>query len=271
MYRSRVDHDAIADTALFFYHVPKTGGISFFTALRYAWLEGLRATGEGTRPEMFRYDDSARDRPVAGRHYTLVGSHKAFGAHLKFDQKFLFTTIIREPVARITSQYTYQCMRENRPVSPAGFESTLRSEENTNRAVKQLAGHSRYGVPARPAALEAALDTLERQFDSYVDHQWCDRLTEYYLSLYRLPNVQVDRLNRTTAPFKFDSSPYRDEILERNRFDRQLADQVRNHPRLPELTSRSEALHPLTVIIRETGNDRRSEGVARAVPTGQSP
>jgi hypothetical protein len=40
---------------------------------------------------------------------------------------------------------------------------------------------------------------------------------------------------------------------------------------LPELTSRSEALHPLTVIIRETGNDRRSEGVARAVPTGQSP
>jgi hypothetical protein len=270
MYRSRIDHDAIADTALFFYHVPKTGGVSFFTALRYAWLEGFRAAGDGPRPEMFRYDDSSRDRPVAGRHYTLVGSHKAFGAHLKFGQPFLLTTILRDPVARLTSEYTYQCMRRGQPVSAAGFEGVLRREDNTNRAVKQLGGHSRYGVAARPTTLEAALDILDRHFDSYVDHQWCDRLTEYYLSHYKLPNVEVDRLNSTTVPFKFDSTPYRDEIMERNRFDRDLAEHVRNHPRLPGLTSRSDALHPLTVIIRETGNDTRSEGVVRAVPTRET-
>ncbi len=269
MYLSHIDHDATAETALFFYHVPKTGGVSFFTALRYAWREHFRASGEGARPEIFRYDDSALHKPAQGRHYVLVGSHKAFGAHLKFEQRFIFTTILRDPVARLTSEYTYRCMRLGQPVSQSGFESVLRSEENTNRAVKQLSGHSRYGVAARSATLETALETLDRHFDSYVDHNLCDRLTEYYLSLYKLPNIEIDRLNSTTAPFKFDPSPYRDEIIERNQLDQHLADHVRAHPRLPELTSRSDALHPLTVIIRETGNETRSEGVAHAVPTSQ--
>ena len=266
MYRSRIDHEVGTERALFFYHVPKTGGVSFFTALRHAWIERHRMTGDGARPEMFRYDDIARDTPVKGLRYTLVGTHKAFGAHLKFEQPFLMTTILREPVARLTSEYTYQCMRRSQPVSAAGFESVLRSEENTNRAVKQL-GASRFGVAARPSTLDTALETLDRHFHSYVDHHLCDQLTEYYLSLYQLPNVEIDRLNSTTARYKFDSSSYRDEILDRNRFDQQLADHVRSHPRLPTLASRSETLHPLTVIIRETGNDTRSEGVVRSVPT----
>jgi hypothetical protein len=266
MYRSRIDHDGDADQALFFYHVPKTGGVSFFTALRHAWLEGHRVAGTGPRPAMFRYDDIARDIPVKGLRYTLVGTHKAFGAHLKFEQPFLLTTISREPVARITSEYTYQSMRRGQPVSAAGFEQVFRQEENTNRAVKQL-GASRYGVAARPSTLDAAIETLDRYFHSYVDHRLCDDLIETYLSHYQLPNVDVDRLNQTTDRFKFDSSPYRDEILERNHLDRQLADYIREHPRVPALTYRSDRLHPLTVIIRETGNDTRSEGVVRSIPT----
>ncbi len=92
-------------------------------------------------------------------------------------------------------------------------------------------------------------------------------ILEYYLSSWRLPNVAMSALNRSGRDFSFDIAEYRDEIIERNHLDMQLVTQVRREPRLPVQATRSNGLHPVTVLITENGNAMRSEGTAKPLPT----
>lgn len=265
---SFVDHDEAPESGLFFYHVPKTGGISFFTALRFGLVaQAGTLNPPGVAPGVLRLDDDPPAPSALDRPYRLVGSHRPFGTHLAFRQSFLATTVLREPVARVRSQYTYLSMRRGEPVSPDGFKAALRDEANTNRATKQLAGQARYDQAADPHLWERAIETLTETFHSYVCMDRVDELTTYYLSLFRLPNAATTRLNRTRPEFHLDPSNHADEILERNRQDDQLYAFVRDHSRLPRLTVRSAAVHPLTVVIDETDTATRTGGRTAAIAT----
>ena len=150
---SRIDRPDPPYRPLFFYHVPKTGGLSFVIALSAAHdfvnkrADRLGALGSDRKVE--RFDEAPPHRRCYQDGYALLVSHGGFGLHRRFRQQFLLTTILRDPFGRVRSDYTYNGMRRQRPVSASGFEAMLRDESNCNRSVKQLAQltlfcHSRY-------------------------------------------------------------------------------------------------------------------------------
>jgi hypothetical protein len=262
---SRIDQPELPYAPLFFYHVPKTGGLSFYIALRsaigFANKYEDRLGALGTETEVQRIDDAVPHRRLFQAGYALIASHHAFGFHRKFRQPFVLTTIVRDPLGRVRSEYTYTSMRRQRPVSAAGFQASFRAEENINRAVKQLAGQARLDQPAAPELYRRAEENLERYFESYVTHHHIARLIGFYLSRYRLPNVVMERINTTSPAYRLDAEPWRDEIETLNQQDLRLYEIVRSRPRLPvpmppPLPPRS---HPTTVMVNETGNVEQSE------------
>jgi len=172
---SRIDRPDPPDRPLFFYHVPKTGGLSFFIALTAAHnfvskrADRLGALGSETRIE--RFDEPPPHRRCYQDGYALLASHGGFGLHRRFRQSFLLTTIVRDPFGRVRSDYTYTSMRQGRPVSGPGFEAMLRDESNRNRSVKQLAGCHRFDQPAAPGLYRQAIETLDQAFHSFGTHQ----------------------------------------------------------------------------------------------------
>ncbi len=270
---SRIDGLAAPYAPLFFYHVPKTGGLSFYVALRsaigFANKYEDRLGALGTETAVHRIDEAMPHRRLFQAGYALIASHHAFGFHRKFRHPFLLTTIVRDPLGRVRSEYTYTSMRRQRPVSAAGFEASFRAEENINRAVKQLGGQSRLDLPAPPDLFRRAIDNLEQHFHSYVTHHAIVPLVSCYLSRYRLPNVVMERINTTSPTFRLDAGPWRAEIEARNQQDLHLYDFVRAHPRLPVTIPTPQRSHPTTVMVNETGNIEQSEVLVIGVSTEQ--
>jgi hypothetical protein len=270
---SRIDRPDPPYRPLFFYHVPKTGGLSFFVALCAANTfvnkrgDRLGALGPDTRVE--RFDEPPPHRRDYQEAYALLVSHGAFGLHRRFRQSFLLTTIVRDPFGRVRSDYTYNSMRKGRPVSGPGFEAMLRDEANRNRGVKQLAGQDRFDQPASPGLYEKAVETLDRAFHSFGTHQDVSRLIGLYLSYYRLPNILMDRVNTTTPAYQLDATPWRAEIEARNDQDLLLYEYVRANRRIPELALASPACHPVTVIVNEVDNSDRSASHGIGVDTAR--
>ena len=268
---SRIDGPEPACAPLFFYHVPKTGGLSFYIALRSAigfaskYEDRLGATVTDTA--VHRIDEEVPHRRLFQAGYALIASHHTFGFHRKFRQPFLLTTIVRDPLGRVRSEYTYTSMRQQRPVSAAGFEASFRAEENITRAVKQLAGQTRLDRPAPPDLHRQARENLEQHFHAYVTHHDVAALIGLYLSRYRLPNVVMERINTTSPAYRLDAEPWRDEIETLNRQDRHLFDFVRDRPRLPVPVPLPGRNHPTTVMVNETGNDDQSEVLVIGVDT----
>ncbi len=272
---SRIDGPELPYAPLFFYHVPKTGGLSFYVALRsaigFASKYEDRLGALGTETAVHRIDESVPHRRLFQVGYALIASHHAFGFHRKFRQSFQLTTIIRDPLGRVRSEYTYTSMRRQQPVSSAGFEASFRAEVNINRAVKQLGGQARLDQPASPDLHRRAMENLERFFQSYVTHHDITRLIGFYLSAYRLPNVVMERINTTSPAYRLEVGRYRDEIESLNRQDLRLYEFVRDQPRLPVSGSVSGPSrgHPTTVMVNETGNIDQSEVLVIGADTEQ--
>ncbi len=268
---SRIDRFDVPYAPLFFYHVPKTGGLSFYVALRSAiffankYSDRLGALGHDTA--VHRADEDVPHRRLYQESYAVLASHHAFGFHRKFRQRFLLTTIVRDPVGRVRSEYTYNSMRKQSAVDIGGFATSFRTEGNINRAVKQLAGQTRLDHPAPPGLHEQAIATLERHFHTYVTNRDISGLLAYYLSYYRLPNVVMDRINTTSPAYRLDVEPFRPEIEALNDQDQQLFEFVRQKPRLPVLAASSTRSHPTTVIVNETKNEEQSEVLVIGVDT----
>ncbi len=270
---SRIDRPDTPYRPLFFYHVPKTGGMSFYAALRGAialsskYPDRLGALGPDT--SVHRIDEDMPHRRFYQASYALLASHHSFGFHCKFRQTFLLTTIIRDPLGRVRSEYTYTSMRRRQAVSAAGFCKSFRKESNINRAVKQVAGHNLLDRPAPPELCELAIEILQEHFHSYATHRNISRLVACYLSYYRLPNIVINRINATTSEYCLDAEPFRKEVDALNEQDMKLFKFVSEHPRLPMPNMTSLKCHQATVIINETANTEQSEVLSIGVDTGQ--
>ena len=247
---------------LFIYHVPKTGTTTVYAAphraLAVAYAGRRQAFPDFEPPMIGRLDDPAlltESGVIEGR-FGLVASHLPYGFHRRFGHDFQLMPLLREPFARIVSGYTYACMRAASAPTQDGFQAHFEAAENRNAATRQLGGSA-----------EAAIDNLERDFNLFGTVEHIHTALERLLGTMNLPNVLIERLDATAPEYRLDLSPFRDTVRALNAEDVALFDHIAQSPRVPSpLPSRPP--HPLSVLVRETDNNRQSTIETRVVPTG---
>ncbi|AWL11691.1 hypothetical protein HMF8227_01210 [Saliniradius amylolyticus] len=259
------------DKPIFFYHVPKTGGISLTNIFQLSGhLQNLLAKGRplqylsagaqvrlGGQSDMDSLLAQLRQHPNAK--CSWLSGHVSFGMHKQFPQPVELVTIVRDPVKRVKSSYTYQCMRAQEQPSVEGFKAFIAEPDNQNLMVKQL-------NPSGPEAVEqpgfdgsvAAHQVLE-QFDTVGITEDIHAIQEYYLSRKQLPCVIYETFNQTLDKYKLDLSSFDDELESLNAIDRLFFNTIRDHRRLPKQLDENMSLNPLTAGCFEVEKEKRSQ------------
>lgn len=252
---------------LFLYHIPKTGGMSFQTAIEWSRINlasSLKSNGIATPlPGIGRFGSKDDLKQLNHGFFYLLTSHLPYGAHLLPEVvDFELMCIFRDPVDRISSAYGYQCMRQNKIPTDEGFTAFFRDPENINRFCKQL----------HPNALnetiedhKAVIINLNDNFSTIVTMEGLHDAIEYYLSLFNLPNVLQRKINPTLEKFKLDSTPFVDEINSLNEEDYLLYQYVNANQKIPELQDADEeTLNQVTSLIFEQQSNKQI--AARGIP-----
>jgi hypothetical protein len=189
----------------------------------------------------------------------FVATHLPFGTHRRIAQDFDLMTVVRDPVARLTSGYTYGCMRRGERPDPAGFRDFFTARKNVNEMVRQLSGDE---ATMGAASLEKAIGNLRRHFVLYVTTRQIPDLIGAFLSRFHTPNVLMAHANRTLPEYRIDAAPFEAEIRRLNALDEELYRFVRDNPRLDEIEPVDESVSPMTLFVDEV--EQRAATLARA-------
>lgn len=251
--RNRDWSSAVKVPRLIFYHVPKTGGLSFYHALDLALyalshLITLRNPGfHGFKSE--RIDTPERMQLI--ENLWFVATHLPYGWHLKYKTVPLYNpiTILRDPFERLLSSYTYACMRRSNKPTVAEFLDYSKLQENQNTMVRFFVG----AELDRQLDAEKAVRILERDFLTYGTTNNITTLIEGLLNYANLPNVMIEgKVNFTHSEYKLEASGLRPQIESLNKADMELYKEIETHPRHLPIPS-GDGYHPYSVLLREVG------------------
>jgi len=242
--------------SLLFYHIKKCGGIYFRTQLS----NGAKVINNRTNPigsihmNNLKYKDySEQLKSFLQREDTQrivpFTTMQPYGIHKKFKKNFLLTTTIRDPFSRIVSDFTYTYARQGKKAKEKDFNEFLYNITEHNLCTKVLSGsYKKYSV-------EKAIKNLKKNFHSYVILEDINKLLEYYISAYNMPNVLSEKLNSTTKPkIKEKLLKYKDEIIKLNSLDMELYEYIKNNPRIPKFEA-SENYNTNTLISLDGTNE----------------
>ncbi|GAB6053857.1 hypothetical protein JCM17960_26770 [Magnetospira thiophila] len=268
----RQGQGAFSFQRLYLYHLPKTGSSTVFSALRGAAglvFDRVRQAYPGFQPPFVgRLDDEGKlHDDTINLDVGLMASHRPFGFHQRFPCHFTLMTVLRDPLGRCLSAYTYDAMRHRLAVSADGFRAHFEAPQNQNVMTALLSGKAP-GEPLDERDLQRAIHHLRMDFGFFGSSSHIPALCSAYLQWSDLPNVVVDRINRTEPAYRLDGAPFAAEVLGLNILDQALFLFARDHARLspPEPMSPG-APHDLTLLLRQTTNDTSVRGLARVVPT----
>jgi hypothetical protein len=258
---------------IFLYHVPKTGGTTFFSAISAAFsllFHIVRQQSPGAAlPDVARFDDPAlANLPRVAKDHVFAASHLPYPFHAKFPHPFSLMTILRDPYRRVLSSYTYACMRKGKSPSQAEFAIFIRRPENIAVQVKQLIGRQ----PQEAVTIEdgaRAVELLQGKFSFYGTTDHIAALTSAILQWNCLPNVLIDHLNKTEQHYRFDGQALEDEVRALNAAEAPLFALAHANPALspPGAPAGGVLPHPRTVLVRETENAGQSGGRLKGVAT----
>lgn len=215
-----------------FMHIPKTAG----TSVRFA-IESVIPPAEriylyepSHMPIALTVDQLAALSDERKRGIRLVMGHFQYGVHRVLPQETRYVTVLREPVDRLVSMYTFYQRDFPALVGDQTLEEWATSGtsiQTDNEMVRRIAGclEAPYGS-LTPATLCEAIEHIDREFAVVV-------LTEEL-------NVNYDALgnalgaplpppgNRNAAPERIAiETRLRDQLADLNRFDVALYEYVR--------------------------------------------
>ena len=262
---SRVEHSEPPTLPVFFYHLPKTGGISFSTSLAYAWKEH-GAENLISRIGNEQHLNAINNQVIQGKDVKLVSSSNLnYGAHKRISTKFNLVAFFREPYSRIISHYSYLCMRERKIPKEKEFREFFTDIENVNLMTKRICTESINNN--EQVSAQAAVNNLQKNFHAYANCKDVNRIIEYYLSVNRLPNIFMERINKTSPEYVFDGSQYKDEIIALNQEDVSLYNFVNENPRIPILNAINDNVSISTVVLYEKINKRKTSSISMTINT----
>lgn len=271
-YRSASSSQATAHP-VFYYHLPKCGGMTVHSIASHTWQNVAQMAGIKDRPIIDRCDSVEHIHIFRGRPYIFISSHLPFGVHKQFVGTPRLLTILRSPVDRVISSYTYERMRKDRGVSLDDLAGFFHEEENTNLITKGLAGK----LPEEAvgdADVERAISNLDQHFSFVGTTSDIKQICECYLRLCGLPNVLSQRINPTLPQFQLNADELREEIRAWNSRDMAVFEHVQERGLvLPTVESTDEqkddSLNAMTVIISERGDKSASKTSSIILPTAQ--
>ncbi len=246
---------------LFFYHTPKTGGLSFANSLTCAATSAFSRIKREVNPSFIepitaRIDEKFLINNPNSRPFNFVCGHVKWGWHKRCETDFFFSTIIRSPITRVLSAYNYRCMRQRSIPNCEEFIRFFRNKDNQNVNCKLLNPDIENNV--EHVTGRRVFEHLCKTFHSFITPSSINELLSYYLSLYGFPNVITERVNVTLPKYKLDGSEFYDELAELNEEDLVLYDLVNNNSRLPKLKLNDDSISDRTIVLNETEKELRS-------------
>lgn len=211
-----------------FLHLPKTGGTSVRTALR--WICGWR----GVYTTQTNVEDPERIAQKLGNEdrKQLVRGHLTYGLHEHIESKCRYFTLARDPVSRVISLYYY--IKRGWPESEAAsmsLEEYIQSDHHAyafNDQVRRLAGPPYSDDPMDSALLERAMDHLDHNIVSGVTERFDQSLVLFYCRLgwSRFPFYVRTKTGRD-RPSKDEIDPGVRELIEhQNELDLKMYEYV---------------------------------------------
>lgn len=245
-----------ATSPLIFMHIPKTGGMSMFTAFSALWGTAIADL----------YDVSARNAGLAEKAVQDPGKilycgHYAFGLHEWLGRPAYYASVLREPVARIVSLYHYcqpmfkaygkrlqlaggdmaklaaqpdlsdfyldfpNCLTGT-PTPEAFFASPC--AELDNGMVRRFSGYGLNPAPCPDAALALAKQNITQHFSVVGLLERYPQTLQLMASTFNLPALNANHVNANRQ--KKDQAPLSDAIMDKirqmNRLDLALYDWV---------------------------------------------
>jgi hypothetical protein len=228
----------VQDACLIFLHLPKTGGSTLTTLLRWQYrsLHPDQIARFITAQQTFEEIDTL---PLEQRaRLKLLVGHFAYGVHEYIPKPCSYITIVREPVQRVVSLYRYIVSAPSHPLHETLTSSSLSLNDyigsgihhyqTDNALTRQLAGRDEEG-DLTPRDLEIAKHNLRSFLAVGLTEAFDESVTIFKRILgWRTPfyfNRNVSR--RGPRPDQVAATTL-ESIRERNTFDVELYDMARS-------------------------------------------
>jgi len=217
---------------LLFLHLPKTGGISLRSVIFSNYPPSVIYQIEPSSPvRSIRYLKSLPKKDLA--RLRVITGHTLWGVHGILPQSFVYLTMLREPVERVLSLYSYvrssptHRLYKEANALDISLQDFLRWDkvrhEVENQQTKLLAGRWGGHVKCTAELLEAAKSHLEKYMVVGLTERFADSLS-LFAQVFGWQNVSVVRANVTSKRLRREDT---DEntlqfIAELNRCDLEL-------------------------------------------------
>jgi len=220
------------EPCLLFLHLPKTGGISLRSVIFNNYPHSVIYQIEPSSPvQSIRYLKSLSKKDLA--QLRVITGHTLWGVHTILPQPFVYITMLRDPVERVLSLYSYvrsstthRLYREANALD-ISLQDFLRWDkvrhEVENQQTKLLAGRWGVNVRCNDELLDTAKNHLERHMVVGLTERFADSLS-LFAQVFGWQNVSVVRANVTSKRLRredIDESTLQ-FIAELNRCDLEL-------------------------------------------------
>ena len=221
-----------SEPCLLFLHLPKTGGISLRSVIFSNYPPSVIYQIEPSSPvRSIRHLKSLPKKDLA--RLRVITGHTLWGVHRILSQPFVYLTMLREPVERVLSLYSYvrssPTHRLYKEANALGIslQDFLRWDkvrhEVENQQTKLLAGRWSVNVTCTDELLEMAKNHLEKYMAVGLTERFADSLS-LFAHVFGWRNVSVVRANVTAKRLRREDI---DEdtlqfIAELNRCDMEL-------------------------------------------------
>lgn len=203
------------DTPLFFYHVPKTVGTTVDAVL--SALAAVRGRHFQLIPRAVGMRERSVPAGMFGDERTLCyAGHCWFGMHRMVGRPVQLCTVLRDPVARVISEYLWRSSSRDRPVSVEDFRHYLDNVALPNLATRLLAGESEIDWKS----VDRAIAHLG-QFALVGRTEDLAPFLSVLLTIYGGPTVRTSKAKERPDPLKdVLRERFAEEIARRNGYDR---------------------------------------------------
>jgi hypothetical protein len=208
-------------------HIPKTGGMSLYRALeRWATPERSLRFGQGGRED---WEALANLTDVRLASLRLVGGHVGYeGFRARLGPGWAYITVVRDPVARVLSQYAFVTSTPEHPWYPEVQAMDIETFVDWYRR-QPIASNQQCAMICGQPDARRALETVRQGFALAASLEHMDVLTARLSALLGTPlPTEITNASRRSVPSMDPGSQTRRAIEDFNRSDGELFERIRD-------------------------------------------